>query len=35
VNLSNPTLDINNVSFGKSTGQSTARLSQVGLRIRF
>jgi hypothetical protein len=35
VNLSNPTMDLNSVNFGKSTGQSTARLGQVGLRVRF
>ena len=35
VNLSNPTMDLNNVNFGKSTGQNTARLGQVGLRLRF
>ena len=35
VNLNNPTLDLNNTSFGKSTSQLTARLFQVGLRIRF
>src|SRR5262249_39520386 len=35
VNLSNPSMDLNSVNFGKSTGQSTARLGQVGLRVRF
>ncbi len=35
VNLGNPTLDLNSVNFGKSTSQSTARLGQLGLRIRF
>jgi hypothetical protein len=35
VNLNNPNLDLNSVSFGKSTSQLSARLGQVGLRIRF
>jgi hypothetical protein len=35
VNLTNPTLDLNNVNFGKSTGQNTPRLIQVGFRVRF
>jgi hypothetical protein len=35
VNLTNPTLDLNSVNFGKSTGQNTPRLVQVGLRVRF
>jgi len=35
VNLTNPTLDLNSVNFGKSTGQNTPRLMQVGLRLRF
>ena len=35
VNLNNPNLDLNSVSFGKSTSQLAARLAQVGLRIRF
>jgi hypothetical protein len=35
VNLNNPTLDLFNNNFGKSTSQNTPRLIQVGLRIRF
>jgi len=35
VNLTNPTLDLNSVNFGKSTGQNTPRLMQVGFRVRF
>lgn len=35
VNLNNPSLDLNSVNFGKSTSQQTARLFQVGFRLRF
>jgi hypothetical protein len=35
VNLNNPNMDMNSVNFGKSTSQSSARLIQLGLRIRF
>jgi Carboxypeptidase regulatory-like domain/TonB dependent receptor len=34
-NLQNPSMDLNSVNFGKSTGQYTARLFEVSLRIRF
>jgi hypothetical protein len=35
VNLTNPSMDLNSVNFGKSTGQYTARLFEVSLRLRF
>jgi hypothetical protein len=35
VNLQSPSMDLNSVNFGKSTGQYTARLFQVSMRVRF
>lgn len=35
VNLNNPSLDLNSANFGKSTSQNTARLFQLGFRLRF